>query len=407
MITLVGLTVPASADSAAPPVALLEPPVCGGAGSGQSQIQTTDGALHTYHWRVPPTVPEIGGRPVLIWLHGDGGDGSAIAPGFREFTDPDGAIIVTPDGTDQTWNHRASDGPGPLDSQFLEKLIDLLAACGPVDEDQIFVGGSSRGGYMPYYLLQRPGTRDQIAGVAVNAGGLYCQDGDICNADVSDGILHTADARILHLHGTNDNVVEAPTAQFRHNGGGDDWRVFYPLKLWAQQHGCWTDQVGGPNNGVLREAYQVGRNTARVYDLIGHGDECDAYKLLLVTKGGHVIEGQEGRIWAFLRDRWLPAPLPTCQGRTATIVGEPGAETLNGTSGADVIVGLGGDDTIHGRGGSDVICGSAGADKLYGDGGRDKLDAKDGRRDKRIDCGAGRDPKAVRDGKDPGAISCG
>lgn len=410
VVALVGLAVPVSAGSAEPPVALLEPPVCGGPGSGSSQIQTTDGDNHTYYWRVPQTVPEVGGRPVLIWLHGDGGDGSAIAPKFWKFTDPDGAIVVTPNGTGQTWNHRAADGPGPLDSQFLEKLIDQLAACGSVDADQIFVGGSSRGAYMPYYLLQRSGTRDKIAAVAVNAGLLYCQDGDAqCNAEVSTPGLHSSDARILHLHGTNDRAVAPPpTAAYHQPVDWDvDWRVFSPMKLWAQQHGCWTDQVGGPNNGVLREAYQVGSNTARVFDLTGHGDECDGYQLVLVTKGGHVIQGQEGRIWAFLRDRWLPAPLPTCKGRPSTIVGEPGADTTNGTSGSDVIVGLGGNDTIHGRGGNDTICGGAGADKLYGDGGRDQLDAKDGRKDKRVDCGAGRDPKADRDGKDPRPISCG
>ena len=220
-VALAGLTVPMPAGSV-PPVELLEPPVCGGPGSGSSQIQTTDGVDHTYFWRVPTTQPEVGARPVLIWLHGDGGNGSAIAPAFRPFTDPDGAIIVTPNGTNQTWNHRADDGETPLDSQFLEKLIDQLAACGSVDEDRIFVGGSSRGAYLPYYLLQRPGTRDKIAAVAVNAGLLYCNDDDIpgpndtqCNADASTPGLHSSDARILHLHGTNDrSVAPPPTAAY-------------------------------------------------------------------------------------------------------------------------------------------------------------------------------------------------
>lgn len=405
---LVGLTVPASADSAAPPVALLNPPVCGSTGSGDSEIETSDGADHTYYWRVPATDAPASGRPVLIWLHGDGGNGSAMAPKFWPFTDPDGAIVVTPNGTNQTWNHRAADGPGPLDSQFLERLIDLLSNCDSVDPDRIFVGGASRGAYMPYYLLQRAGTRDRIAAVAVNAGLLYCQEGDICNADVSTPGLHSSDARIIHLHGTDDQAVAPPPTAAYHDpvDWNVDWRVFNPMKLWAQQNGCWTDEIGGPNNGVLRETYQVSGNLAKVYDLSAHNPICSSYQLILVTKGGHVIDDQEARTWAFLMDRGFGSP-PTCKGLPATMMGQAGPDDLGGTSGADVIVGLGGNDTIHGRGGNDVICGGGGVDRMYGDGGRDKLNAKDGRKDARLDCGAGGDPRADRDRSDPRSISCG
>lgn len=409
-IVVVGLAAPVPAGSSQPAgSALLAPPVCGGADTGTDVIRTSDNADHTYHWRVPATDAPAGGRPVLIWLHGDGGNGSAIAPKFWKHTDPDGAIVVTPDGTNQTWNHRAADGPGALDSQFLERLIDLLIACDSVDADRIFVGGSSRGAYMPYYLLQRAGTRDKIAGAAVNAGLLYCQGGDNqCSSDVSTPGLHSADARIIHLHGTNDQAVAPPPTAAYHDpvNWNVDWRVFNPMKLWAQQNGCWTGEIGGPNNGVLRETYQVDGRTARVYDLTGHGPVCAQYQLILVDNGGHVIGGQEGRIWDFLTDA-VSFPVQRCKGRPVTVLGTGGPDVLRGTGGPDVIAGLGGNDTIHGRGGNDVICGGGGTDKMYGDGGRDKIAAKDGRKDGRIDCGPGADPRAERDGKDPRAISCG
>lgn len=362
-----------------------------------------DGLTHRYYWRVPATPAPAGGRPVLIWLHGDGGDGSARARKFWPVTDPDGAIIVTPDGTDRTWNHRVADVDGtPNDTTFLVRIITTLAACASVDPARIFVGGTSRGAFMPYFLLQRASVSDAIAAVAVNAGLLYCVDDDTqCEADTSHPTRHASDARVLHLHGTNDRAVAPPpTARFR--GRPDvDWRVFYPMKLWAEQHGCWTDRTGGPNNGRLRETYQVGGNPARVYDLTGHGAACADYQLILVTRGGHVIDGQEARIWAFLMDR------PMCRGGAPTIVGTEGPDDLVGTSGADVIVGLGGDDTIHGRGGADRVCGNRGRDRLFGDAGADRLGARDGTADRRIDCGAGADPRAQRDPVDPRAISCG
>ena len=64
---------------------------------------------------------------------------------------------------------------------------------------------------------------------------------------------------------------------------------------------------------------------------------------------------------------------PTCEGRTATIVGSPGDDVIMGTTKPDVIVGLGGDDMIDGQAGDDVICGNDGADTLLGGGGGDHL----------------------------------
>ncbi len=107
----------------------------------------------------------------------------------------------------------------------------------------------------------------------------------------------------------------------------------------------------------------------------------------------------------------------TCDGRPATIVGGPGADTLVGSVGDDVIVGGAGDDRIDGLSGDDVVCagsgddvvvGGSGADRLFGQSGADTLRARDSRRDGRIDCGVGRDPAAGRDrGLDPRALSCG
>jgi Tol biopolymer transport system component len=107
----------------------------------------------------------------------------------------------------------------------------------------------------------------------------------------------------------------------------------------------------------------------------------------------------------------------TCDGRPATIVGGPGADVLSGSVGDDVVVGGAGADTISGLAGDDVVCGGtgndvlvggSGSDRLFGEGGSDTLRARDGARDARLDCGAGRDRAAVRDRRlDPAARSCG
>ena len=278
--------------------------------SGSSTIATSDGVSHTYHFRVPADAAPFHGRPALIWLHGDGGSGNGYATAFHPLTDADGAIMVTPSGINQTWTHAAADLPGrPQDAQFISRLIDRLVDEGiggeRVDAARIYLGGESRGAYMPYFLLQRPSTKHRMAAVAVNAGLLYCQSGDAdCQASSSSATHHDASTPILHLHGTNDAAVTpAPTPVFNMPVNWTvDWRVFNPMKFWARQNGCFDgDNSSGLDNGVLRETFAVGASTARRYDLSAHGAGCARYQLVLVTDGGHVIGGQHARIWNFLR----------------------------------------------------------------------------------------------------------
>ena len=84
-----------------------------------------------------------------------------------------------------------------------------------------------------------------------------------------------------------------------------------------------------------------------------------------------------------------PIPRQLCNGKSATIVGQPGAVAIRGTQGADVIVGLGGDVRIEGRGGNDTICAGDGDNIINGGAGNDWIDAGDGANT--VDAGAGND----------------
>jgi poly(3-hydroxybutyrate) depolymerase len=430
-------------------------PLCGAQNtSGSSIITTTDNFVHKYYYRIPNKTAPASGRPALIWMHGDGGTGAPpFGSSFYPYTDPAGAIVITPTGTGKTWEHAAGDIPGhPQDSQFISKIMDALDTCASVNHGKYFVGGVSRGGFMPYFLLERASTRNRIAAAAINAGGLYCQNADPECIVNSDAVRTASSARIIHLHGTADTVVTPPTARYSVAPGQTvnwnvDWRVFFPMNFWAQQHGCWTGPQNNiaqaADNGVVKETYTYGTRTVHVYDLTGHGKACDKYQIVLVQNGGHVVTGQEGRIWNFLMNRVL------CHGYLATITGTGGNNTITGTSGRDVIVGFGGADTIHGNGGQDIICGGdgkdtiyastdnnvlygeagddklyayggvdkvvggsgndfinggSGADRMYGEAGNDTIYAKDATKDNRIDGGSGTD-RAYRDSIDPAPVS--
>jgi poly(3-hydroxybutyrate) depolymerase len=156
---------------------------------------------------------------------------------------------------------------------------------------------------MPYYLLMRSSTRDRLAAVAANAGDMYCSAGDTECADQASGPLHAAPTPILHLHGTNDGDVPPPTATFHDPVDWSvDFRVFAPMKFWAQQNGCFAgDNSSKQDSGVLLETYTVGSRSAERFDLSAWGAACSRYQLVLVENGGHVIAGQHERIWRFLR----------------------------------------------------------------------------------------------------------
>ncbi len=67
------------------------------------------------------------------------------------------------------------------------------------------------------------------------------------------------------------------------------------------------------------------------------------------------------------------AAAPTCDGLSASIVGDQFDNVIVGTSGGDVIVALAGNDVVSGLGGADTICLGEGDDTGSGNGGADTI----------------------------------
>ena len=94
-----------------------------------------------------------------------------------------------------------------------------------------------------------------------------------------------------------------------------------------------------------------------------------------------------------------------CGAGAASSIGRD-SEVLEGTPKGDRLVGSGGAEQIWGREGNDFILGRGGADELRGFAGRDLIHARDGRRDRLVQCGAGKDRAARIDRVDPRPLSC-
>ena len=160
----------------------------------------------------------------------------------------------------------------------------------------------------------------------------------------------------------------------------------------AQQDACFGDS-GGP-------LFVGGRQVGVVS---GGGAECGVagrpglYARVAVYSDwiGSVLSGTP-----------LP-PTPTCQGRTATLVGSAGDDMLLGGPGDDVIVALEGNDEVWGNGGHDLVClgpgrdrayGGPGDDSVYGQGGADYVEGGIG--NDLLVGGAGRDTLLGGEGSD-------
>ena len=99
----------------------------------------------------------------------------------------------------------------------------------------------------------------------------------------------------------------------------------------------------------------------------------------------------------------LPPAVPMCDGKVATIVGQPGQIEIRGTRFDDVIVDLAGDNIVRGRGGDDTICTGDGNDQIIAGDGADTIIDTGGTNT--VQAGAGNDSINTADGDD--AINAG
>jgi polyhydroxybutyrate depolymerase len=194
---------------------------------------TYDGLERTYILHVPPSYNELHPVPLVISLHGGGGNAGhqRRVSDFNRLADDKGFIVVYPNGTGQrqdailTWNGGACCGYAMTnnvdDVGFIRALIAELSNAYAIDPKRIYVTGISNGGIMAYRLACE--ASDVIAAIAPVAGTLNykpCQP--------------THPVAVLHIHGTDDTHLP-------YNGGvGSDSRVGVNFASVQESVGFWT-----------------------------------------------------------------------------------------------------------------------------------------------------------------------
>ena len=198
-------------------------------GAKPSQVDVTTGTVNgftdgrnPYVLAVPKTYASTTKYPLIVVLHGDGGDGS----GMRNYHPLDSetgsdAIVVYPSGAGSTWDQGTAFDSNP-DQQYVEALINELK--GKYSVDRVFGVGWSAGGFLVNILAcRRAGIFNAIVS---HAGGQpYTEPKDSNGYNICVGNPKYA---ALVTHGANDGTVDPSS--------GD-----YDAQFWAHANGCDQD----------------------------------------------------------------------------------------------------------------------------------------------------------------------
>jgi polyhydroxybutyrate depolymerase len=165
--------------------------------------------------------------PLLIMLHGAGGDAASFASltGMTPLAEQSNFVVVYPNGTpgarvpgELAWNAGECCGTpartGLDDVAFIDELITNVEVHFHTDPERVFVAGYSNGGMLSYRLVCELGER--VAGIADVSGAFNVPE---CAAP--------APTAVLIIHGTADSVVP-------YDGGATSAEV-------AERFGAWTN----------------------------------------------------------------------------------------------------------------------------------------------------------------------
>lgn len=146
--------------------------------------------------------------PLVVFLHGRGGDGRnfEIACGMTRKAESAGFVVVYPDalGEPTAWNAGYNRGRISTvdDVGFIRALIQSLRQKLTVDPRRIYVGGYSSGGIMSYRLGSE--LSDTIAAIGVMAGTIGARLPDGSEIQIP---RPAQPLSVLHIHGLLDNIV--------------------------------------------------------------------------------------------------------------------------------------------------------------------------------------------------------
>lgn len=242
-----------------------------------------DDLVRTYRYYVPQVVMKRNKIPLVIALHGGGGDGRKLERStlgkFNRLAEKDTFIVVYPDGFEKHWNDSrtrtkySANNENINDVKFISYLIDELSKSYPIDKQRIYATGPSNGGMMSFRLGCSLSHR--LAAIAPIIATMPVNQYKICKPQ--------APIAVLIMNGTQDPLVP-------YNGGnitlgkkqlGKVTSTVESVQFWVKHNQCNTtpvirtlpDRDKTDNSTVEVNYYKRGKQNTEVilYKIIGGG----------------------------------------------------------------------------------------------------------------------------------------
>lgn len=246
-----------------------------------------DGRRRSYRVHLPPAYAAGQPLPLVLALHGGGGNArsNAIQTGFDVEADRSGFIVVHPDGTGEsrpllnalgrgrfyTWNAGSCCGYAVKhqidDVGFIRALLQQLRRDYRIDARRIYAAGFSNGGMMSYRLACEMSETFAAIGVVSATQTVY-------------EAKPARPVSLIHIHGSADQNVSL--------GGGIGAKaldrtpkppVLDSIEFWARFNGCGAAELR--QDGAVRQSrYGGGRDHTEV-------------AFYVIEGGGHAWPGGE------------------------------------------------------------------------------------------------------------------
>jgi len=243
---------------------------------------THDGRERSYLLHIPPAYRSGKPLPLVIMLHGGGGnaENAARMTGLSSKADKEGFIVVYPNGTGQlksgllTWNAGHCCGYAfekkVDDVGFIKTLIERLQRQFDIDSKRIYATGMSNGAMMAYQLGCK--LSDMIAAIALIAGSFGVEN---CQPEfpLSVIIFHgTADEHVLYEGSKSKKSLDKRERV--------DRPVSYAVSFWVKHNDCSTIPQRQGKGNIIQETYTGFRDGVEVV-------------LYTIKGGGHAWPGRK------------------------------------------------------------------------------------------------------------------
>ena len=204
-------------------------------------------------------VPARNGRlPLVIALHGGGGNGAQLAKsaGLIDEAAKEGFVLALPEGSSrfgklETWNAGGCCAYAMRekidDIGFIRALIDELERTQPVDAKRIYVVGMSNGGMMAERVAIELG--DRIAGAAVFVGALFDNEPRLVAAVPMLIVNAEKDEQVPIAGGTSTTGI------VRRSQGMPYRPSRYAATFWATANRCTTNPTKAETADYVRERW--------------------------------------------------------------------------------------------------------------------------------------------------------